>query len=157
MFVFKKYDRQNHVWSFKTKYLRFLCIFTSWSGETPTGIDLSLDGDFLTGNFSDTFLSWTKNFNAFINIVWVSTVFSTPYLFLDTAARLQWPVTQISRSQQFFLLIRLFKYIVVFRNGHKRTIPLLFDLYLKIRKCPWDGEYSHTLFNDDRWKVYSIR
>ena len=30
MFVFKKYDRQNHVWSFMTKYLRFLC-FTSWS------------------------------------------------------------------------------------------------------------------------------
>ena len=31
MFVFKKYDRQNHVWSFMTKYLRFLCKFTSWS------------------------------------------------------------------------------------------------------------------------------
>jgi hypothetical protein len=73
MFVFKKYDRQNHVWSFMTKYLRFLCKFTSWSGEspflckftswsgeTPTGIDLSLDGDFLTGNFSDVFLSWTR-------------------------------------------------------------------------------------------------
>jgi hypothetical protein len=43
MFVFKKYDRQNHVWSFMTKYLRFLCKFTSWSWETPTGIDLSLD------------------------------------------------------------------------------------------------------------------
>jgi hypothetical protein len=28
--------------------------------QTPTGIDLSLDGDFLTGNFSDVFLSWTK-------------------------------------------------------------------------------------------------
>ena len=37
MFVFKKYDRQNHVWSFMTKYLRFLCIFTSWSGKTPSG------------------------------------------------------------------------------------------------------------------------
>jgi hypothetical protein len=37
-----------------------------------------------------------------IYILWVSTVFSTPYLFLDTAARLQWPVTQISTSQQFF-------------------------------------------------------
>ena len=44
MFVLKKYDRQNHVWSFMTKYLRFLCKFTSWSGETPTG------------NFSDVFL-----------------------------------------------------------------------------------------------------
>ena len=32
----------------KIKYLRFLCKFTSWSGETPTG------------NFSDVFLSWTK-------------------------------------------------------------------------------------------------
>ena len=31
MFVFKKYDRQHHVWSFMTKYLRFLCKFTSWS------------------------------------------------------------------------------------------------------------------------------
>ena len=49
MFVFKKYDGQNHVLSFMTKYLRFLCKFTSWSGETPTG------------NFSDVFLSWTKN------------------------------------------------------------------------------------------------
>jgi hypothetical protein len=36
MLVFKKYDRQNHVWSFMTKYLRFLCKFTSWSGETHT-------------------------------------------------------------------------------------------------------------------------
>ena len=25
MFVFRKYDRQNHVWRFMTKYLRFLC------------------------------------------------------------------------------------------------------------------------------------
>ena len=31
MFIFTKYDRQNHVWSFMTKYLRFLCKFTSWS------------------------------------------------------------------------------------------------------------------------------
>ena len=31
MLVLKKYDRQNHVWSFMTKYLRFLCKFTSWS------------------------------------------------------------------------------------------------------------------------------
>ena len=35
MFVFKKYDRQNYVWSFMTKYLRFLGKFMSWSGETP--------------------------------------------------------------------------------------------------------------------------
>jgi hypothetical protein len=125
MLVFKKYDRQNHVWSFMTKYLQFLCKFTSWSGETPTC------------NFSDVFLSWTrimsvligwpfkthwlrmvkKNFThgfvyhiswrqaysfiAFINILWVSTVFSTPYLFLDTAARL--PVTHFSTFYQFFL------------------------------------------------------
>jgi hypothetical protein len=45
MFVFKKYNRQNHVWSIMTKYLRFLCKFTNWSGEPPTG------------NFSDVFLS----------------------------------------------------------------------------------------------------
>ena len=43
----QKYDRQNHVWRFMTKYLRFLCKFTSWSGETPTGIDLSLDFPFV--------------------------------------------------------------------------------------------------------------
>ena len=48
------------------------------------------------------FLKTNINFIAFINILWVSTVFSTPYLFLDTAARLQWPVTQISTFQQFF-------------------------------------------------------
>jgi hypothetical protein len=53
------------------------------------------------------FLKTNINFIAFINILWVSTVFSTPYLLLDTAAWLQWPVTQISASQQFFL-IRLF-------------------------------------------------
>jgi hypothetical protein len=41
--------RQNHVWSFMTKYLRFLCKFTSWSGETPTG------------NFSDVFFILDKN------------------------------------------------------------------------------------------------
>jgi hypothetical protein len=116
MFVFKKYDRQNHVWSFMTKYLWFLCKFMSWScgciekqircwkncwysynidkcnkmlclssrnmvdktmcevlwwnisdfyanlrvevGKHPQV--LSLDGDFLTGNFSDVFLSWTR-------------------------------------------------------------------------------------------------
>ena len=49
------------------------------------------------------FLKTNINFIAFINILWVSTVFSTPYLFLDTAARLQWPVTQISKFHQFFL------------------------------------------------------
>jgi hypothetical protein len=38
------------------------------------------------------------------HILWVSTVFSTPYLFLDTAARLQLPVTQISTFHQFFFL-----------------------------------------------------
>jgi hypothetical protein len=31
MFVFKKYDKQNHVRSFMTKYLQFLCKFTSWA------------------------------------------------------------------------------------------------------------------------------
>jgi hypothetical protein len=45
------------------------------------------------------------------------------------------------------------KQIVVFRNGHTRTIPLLFDLWLIIRKCCWDGEYSYTLFTNDRWTV----
>ena len=45
------------------------------------------------------------NFISFINILWVSTVFSTPYLFLDTAARLQWPVTQIGRSTSFFIIM----------------------------------------------------
>jgi hypothetical protein len=44
LFDFKKYDRQNHVSSFMTKYFRFLCKFTSWSGEAPTG------------NFSNVFI-----------------------------------------------------------------------------------------------------
>jgi hypothetical protein len=44
----RKYDRQNHVWSFMTKYLRFLCKFTSWSGETPTC------------NFRHVFFSWAR-------------------------------------------------------------------------------------------------
>ena len=34
--------------------------------------------------------------------IWVSTVFSTPYLFLDAAARLQWPVTHFNTFYQFF-------------------------------------------------------
>ena len=50
------------------------------------------------------FLKTSINCIAFINILWVSTVFSTPYLFLDTAVRLQWPVTQISTFHQFFLI-----------------------------------------------------
>ena len=37
------------MWSFMTKYLWFLCKFTSWSGET------------LTGNFSDVFFILDKN------------------------------------------------------------------------------------------------
>ena len=41
--AFNKYDRQNHVWSFMTKYLQYVCKYTSWSGETPTR------------NFSDVF------------------------------------------------------------------------------------------------------
>ena len=51
MFVIKKYDRQNHVWNFMTKYLRILCNckFTSWSGETPTG------------NISEVFFILDKN------------------------------------------------------------------------------------------------
>jgi hypothetical protein len=40
-------------------------------------------------------VSWT--------ILWVSTVFTTPYLFLDTAARLQWLVTQSSSFHHFIL------------------------------------------------------
>ena len=35
--------------------------------------------------------------------------FSIPYLFLDTAARLQCPVTHFSKFYQFFVLIMLFK------------------------------------------------
>jgi hypothetical protein len=31
------FERVINVWSFITKYLRFLCKFTSWSGETSTG------------------------------------------------------------------------------------------------------------------------
>jgi hypothetical protein len=42
MFVFKKYDRQNHVWNYMTKYLRFLCKFTSWSGENKIVLHLSI-------------------------------------------------------------------------------------------------------------------
>ena len=34
--------------------------------------------------------------------IWVSTDFSTPYLFLDTSPRLQWPVTHFSTLYQFF-------------------------------------------------------
>ena len=65
------------------------------------------------------FLKTNINFIAFINIWWVSTVFSTPYLFLDTAARLQWPVTQISRSQQFFSELGCLN---ILGNGVKQNI-----------------------------------
>jgi hypothetical protein len=91
----KKYDRQNHVWSFMTKYLRFLCKVTSWSGETPTV------------NFRDIFLSWTKfyciyqyfmSINSFFNTVSVSR-YSRPI----TVTR---PVTQISTFHQKLRLYR---------------------------------------------------
>jgi hypothetical protein len=42
MFVFKKCDRQNHVWSFMMKYLLSLCKFTSWSGEILCSISKNL-------------------------------------------------------------------------------------------------------------------
>ena len=58
----------------------------------------------------------------------INSFFNT-YLFLDTAARLQWPVTQISTSQQFFLLIRLFN---------------------KYKNCTW---ISCTIF---RWNIYFL-
>jgi hypothetical protein len=35
MFVFKKYDRQNHVWSFMTKYLRFYVNLRVEVGKHP--------------------------------------------------------------------------------------------------------------------------
>jgi hypothetical protein len=92
MFVFKKYDRQNHVWSFMTKYLRFLCKFTSWSGDSIYQYFMSINS------------------------------FSTPYLFLYTAARLQWPVTQNSRSQQFFLN----KVVPISNNtNNKLSLPVI--------------------------------
>jgi hypothetical protein len=40
MFVFKKNDRQNHVWSFMTKYHRFLCKFTSWSANETSHVTI---------------------------------------------------------------------------------------------------------------------
>ena len=40
MFVFKKYDRQHHVWSFMTKYLRFLC---KWYHQCVNKIYQSID------------------------------------------------------------------------------------------------------------------
>jgi hypothetical protein len=45
--------------------------------------------------------------------------------------------------------ICIWKQIVVFRNGHTRTIPFLFGVWLTITKCCWGGEYSHTLFVND--------
>jgi hypothetical protein len=48
MLVFKKYDRQNHVWSFMTKYLRFLCKFNKvnnmkyWHPHLPFGQHISV-------------------------------------------------------------------------------------------------------------------
>ena len=59
------------------------------------------------------FLKTNINFIAFINILWVSTVFSTPYLFLDTAARLQWPWPRVARSSSFFSMM-LFKKLPIF-------------------------------------------
>ena len=46
-----------------------------------------------------------------LSIFYEYQVFSTPYLFLDTAARLLWPVTHYSTFYQFFFLIMLFNNI----------------------------------------------
>jgi hypothetical protein len=104
MFVFKKYDRQNHVWRFMTKYLWFLCKFTSWS----------------CGCIEKRIQCW-KNCWYSYNI--------DKCKFLDTATRLQWPVTQISTSQQFFLLIRLFKYMNLFHNHFCRFTFCFYRLW----------------------------
>ena len=72
-----------------------------------------------------------ENVIAFINILWVSTVFSTPYLFLDTAARLQWPVTQIRRISTY-----IHSYVPTF-NRHRRTTTRLAQCkhLLHLYKC----------------------
>jgi hypothetical protein len=149
MFVFKKYDRQNHVQSqlqlvnlhrnrryFVIKLHTWFCL--SYFLKTNIKCYCSYQYFMSVNSFFNTTVSrnrygvekncwYSKNIDKcnktlclssrnmidktmcevlwrkVINILWVSTVFSTPYLFLDTAARLQWPVTQISRSQQFFL------------------------------------------------------
>ena len=56
-----------------------------------------------------------KFYSIYQYFIWVSTVFSTPYLFLDTAARLQWPVTQIRRTSTY-----IHNYVPTF-NRHRRT------------------------------------
>ena len=74
----------------------------------------------------------------FINILSVSTVFSTPYLFLDTAARLQWPVTHLSTFYQVFFLIILFNNIhTTFQISSKRDITLEFRNNLLLN---WNGD-----------------
>ena len=89
------------------------------------------------------FLEDKQYFIAFINILWVSTVFSTPYLFLDTAAQLQWPVTQISTSQQFFLLIRLFnKTWTAFKK-----LKLCQRLHITIEKVKTVYRLNKVVFN----------
>jgi hypothetical protein len=55
--------------------------------------------------------------------------FSTPYLFLDTAARLQWPVTQISMFQQFFFLNN----VVWSSNQIDRVTTFVLQIFRKVQ------------------------
>ena len=101
--------------------------------------------------FLSYFLKTHKFFIAFINILWVSTVLSTPYLFLDTAARLQWPVTHFSTFYQFFFLIMLFNncikcYSLNNLSPKSTRSQFLAILFLeKLQLCTYKQQILHNL------------
>jgi hypothetical protein len=110
MFFFKKYDEQNHVWSFMTKYLRFLCKLTSWSGETPTG------------KFSDVFLSWTRIMSVLIlhlSIFYEYQQFFQHHICFSIQPQLQ--LVNLHRKRRYFVIKLHYNFMLVFKKYDRQN------------------------------------
>jgi hypothetical protein len=140
MFVFKKYDWQNH--------LRFLCNFTSWSGETPTG------------NFSDVFLSWTRIMSVLIG--WpIKTHWQRNRICFSIQPQIQ--LVNLHRKQRYFVIklhtwfclsyflktnIKFYCIYQYFINSFFNTVSVSQYLWFLCKFTSWSGETPTGNFND---------
>ena len=92
------------------------------------------------------FLKTNKNCIAFINILWVSTVFLPPYLFLDTAPHYSDPWPRLARFTSYFLIMLFFfrcpswtSRLIRWHYKPIAAIRLLCPSWLSANynRCPW--------------------
>ena len=79
--------------------------------------------------------------------------FSTPYLFLDAATRLQWPVTQISAFHQFFLNM-------LFNNNYRNYGATLLNsqnipAWVNIPSGGWCDRFNSGYTLKRNWNPYA--